>query len=111
MGLREKRRISCGLGGFRERPAATCAHRERSALPARHCSRNGTEGTELVMATIADSVQLASAEVLEIAQPLAALERTKSLILRAWIVAGVFFMALPGTLLGFSNRSEEHTSE
>lgn len=33
----------------------------------------------------------------------AALERTKNLMLRAWIVAGVFFMALPGTLLGFSN--------
>lgn len=30
-------------------------------------------------------------------------ERTKSLLLRAWIVAGLFFMALPGTLLGFSN--------
>lgn len=30
-------------------------------------------------------------------------ERKKSLMLRAWIVAGLFFMALPGTLLGFSN--------
>jgi hypothetical protein len=30
-------------------------------------------------------------------------ERTKSLLLRAWIVAGLFFMAIPGTLLGFSN--------
>lgn len=30
-------------------------------------------------------------------------ERLKSLMLRAWIVAGLFFMALPGTLLGFSN--------
>jgi uncharacterized protein involved in response to NO len=30
-------------------------------------------------------------------------ERLKSLVLRAWIVAGLFFMALPGTLLGFSN--------
>ena len=30
-------------------------------------------------------------------------ERQKSLILRAWIVSGLFFMALPGTLLGFSN--------
>lgn len=34
---------------------------------------------------------------------LMALERTKSLMLRAWILAGIFFMALPGTLLGFSN--------
>ena len=32
-----------------------------------------------------------------------ALERQKSLLLRAWILAGLFFMALPGTLLGFSN--------
>lgn len=30
-------------------------------------------------------------------------ERQKSLMLRAWIATGLFFMALPGTLLGFSN--------
>ncbi|SPE26864.1 conserved membrane hypothetical protein [Candidatus Sulfotelmatomonas gaucii] len=30
-------------------------------------------------------------------------ERQKSLMLRAWIAAGLFYMALPGTLLGFSN--------
>ncbi|MGP8259366.1 MAG: hypothetical protein ACLQM6_05370 [Acidobacteriaceae bacterium] len=30
-------------------------------------------------------------------------ERQKSLVLRAWILSGIFFMALPGTLLGFSN--------
>ena len=30
-------------------------------------------------------------------------ERQKSLMLRAWIATGIFFMALPGTLLGFSN--------
>jgi hypothetical protein len=30
-------------------------------------------------------------------------ERQKSLMLRAWILAGLFYMALPGTLLGFSN--------
>jgi hypothetical protein len=30
-------------------------------------------------------------------------ERQKSLMLRAWILGGLFFMALPGTLLGFSN--------
>src|SRR3954470_10581094 len=33
----------------------------------------------------------------------AARERLKSLMLRAWILAGLFFMDLPGTLLGFSN--------
>jgi len=30
-------------------------------------------------------------------------ERQKSLLLRAWIFSGLFFMAVPGTLLGFSN--------
>jgi hypothetical protein len=30
-------------------------------------------------------------------------ECRKSLMLRAWIASGIFFMALPGTLLGFSN--------
>ena len=30
-------------------------------------------------------------------------ERRKSLVLRAWIASGLFFMAIPGTLLGFSN--------
>ena len=30
-------------------------------------------------------------------------ERQKSLLLRAWILCGLFFMALPGTLLGYSN--------
>jgi hypothetical protein len=34
---------------------------------------------------------------------LASQERQKSLMLRAWILSGLFFMALPGTLLGFSN--------
>jgi hypothetical protein len=34
---------------------------------------------------------------------IAATERKKSFMLRAWIFAGLFFMALPGTLLGFSN--------
>lgn len=37
------------------------------------------------------------------AQPAALRERQKSLMLRAWIISGLFFMALPGTLLGFSN--------
>ena len=30
-------------------------------------------------------------------------ERNKSWMLRAWILSGIFFMALPGTLLCFSN--------
>ena len=36
-------------------------------------------------------------------QMIVARERGKSLMLRAWILSGLFFMALPGTLLGFSN--------
>ncbi len=34
---------------------------------------------------------------------LIARERQKSLLLRAWIISGLFYMALPGTVLGFSN--------
>ena len=30
-------------------------------------------------------------------------QRAKSLLLRCWILSGLFFMAIPGTLLGFSN--------
>ena len=30
-------------------------------------------------------------------------ERKKSRMLRVWILSGLFYMALPGTLLGFSN--------
>ncbi len=30
-------------------------------------------------------------------------QRNRSWVLRAWILSGIFFMALPGTLLGFSN--------
>lgn len=39
----------------------------------------------------------------EPARAAVARERQKSLMLRAWILSGLFFMALPGTLLGFSN--------
>jgi len=39
----------------------------------------------------------------KLTQEIVARERQKSLMLRAWILAGLFFMALPGTLLGFSN--------
>ena len=35
--------------------------------------------------------------------PAAERDRQKSLMLRAWISSGLFVMALPGTLLGFSN--------
>jgi hypothetical protein len=30
-------------------------------------------------------------------------KRHKNLMLRAWIATGLFFMAIPGTLLGFSD--------
>ncbi|MFY9853675.1 MAG: hypothetical protein WAK26_07355, partial [Terracidiphilus sp.] len=39
----------------------------------------------------------------EVNVPAAEHDRQKSLMLRAWIFGGLFFMALPGTLLGFSN--------
>jgi hypothetical protein len=55
------------------------------------------------MAAIAHPAPKALPGILDTTPSLAALERTKSLVLRAWILAGVFFMALPGTLLGFSN--------
>ena len=55
------------------------------------------------MAAIAHSAPKTLPGILDNSPSLAALERTKSLVLRAWILAGVFFMALPGTLLGFSN--------
>jgi uncharacterized protein involved in response to NO len=46
-----------------------------------------------------------SGTMVDIGEKRAALvrERKKSWMLRAWILSGLFFMALPGTLLGFSN--------
>ncbi len=55
------------------------------------------------MAAITQAVPKILLGILDSGPSLAALDRTKSLILRAWIVAGLFFMVLPGTLLGFSN--------
>ena len=55
------------------------------------------------MATIVPIGSLLQPSTAETAQALAARERLKSRMLRAWILAGLFFMALPGTLLGFSN--------
>jgi hypothetical protein len=55
------------------------------------------------MAAIAHPAPKTLPGILDDTPSLAALERTKSFVLRAWILAGVFFMALPGTLLGFSN--------
>jgi uncharacterized protein involved in response to NO len=55
------------------------------------------------MAAIAHPAPKALPGILDSPPLLAARERTKSLVLRLWILAGVFFMALPGTLLGFSN--------
>ena len=42
-------------------------------------------------------------EVADLTTAIIVRERQKSLMLRAWILSGLFFMALPGTLLGFSN--------
>lgn len=55
------------------------------------------------MATIAQIKTVPQAYSTDSMQAIVARERLKSLMLRAWILAGIFFMALPGTLLGFSN--------
>jgi len=57
------------------------------------------------MANLAQSIQTDSEpkDLNRELNDIAGNERRKSLVLRAWIVAGLFFMALPGTLLGFSN--------
>ncbi|HUX27818.1 MAG TPA: hypothetical protein VMV39_03485 [Terracidiphilus sp.] len=53
---------------------------------------------------ITPHTKIAAFPVLANSTPTATLrERQKSLMLRAWIAAGLFYMALPGTLLGFSN--------
>ena len=52
-----------------------------------------TEATSVSTAQQPDAVIL----------PIIVREKQKSLMLRAWIIGGLFFMALPGTLLGFSN--------
>ena len=55
------------------------------------------------MATLALFDQSISSAVAREAATVVARERQKSMVLRAWIASGLFFMALPGTLLGFSN--------
>ncbi|HET6170117.1 MAG TPA: hypothetical protein VFE01_08050, partial [Terracidiphilus sp.] len=55
------------------------------------------------MAVIAEFKSVRPAVQQETVEAIVARERQKSMMLRAWIVAGIFFMALPGTLLGFSN--------
>jgi hypothetical protein len=55
------------------------------------------------MATMPQIKSMSQADIAILAEQSAARERLKSMMLRAWILAGLFFMALPGTLLGFSN--------
>jgi hypothetical protein len=55
------------------------------------------------MASIAQIKTAPQPDSTDSMQAIVARERLKSLMLRAWILAGIFFMALPGTLLGFSN--------
>ena len=55
------------------------------------------------MATLPLFEQSASTGTINGNAAIIARERQKSLMLRAWILSGLFFMALPGTLLGFSN--------
>lgn len=55
------------------------------------------------MAAIAKIDPAVHGEATDSIQAAIAREHWKSLMLRAWILSGLFFMALPGTLLGFSN--------
>jgi hypothetical protein len=55
------------------------------------------------MATIPLFESFVSSASVKESAAIIARERQKSLMLRAWIVSGLLFMALPGTLLGFSN--------
>jgi len=55
------------------------------------------------MATVFQIEPASQHESANSAAAITARERRKSLMLRAWILSGLFFMALPGTLLGFSN--------
>ncbi len=55
------------------------------------------------MATIFQISETRSPHVPSLTGEITLREREKNLMLRAWILAGLFFMALPGTLLGFSN--------
>lgn len=55
------------------------------------------------MATVVQISSLLQPDIAEAARASAARERLRSMMLRAWILSGIFFMALPGTVLGFSN--------
>ncbi len=55
------------------------------------------------MATISQINQTHSRDATSLCGDIGSRERLKSLMLRSWIFTGLFFMALPGTLLGFSN--------
>jgi uncharacterized protein involved in response to NO len=55
------------------------------------------------MATVPSFATFVSSTPISESAPVISRERRKSLMLRAWILTGLFFMALPGTLLGFSN--------
>jgi hypothetical protein len=55
------------------------------------------------MATVPQIEPTPQVDVANLTTGIIARERQKSLMLRAWILSGLFFMALPGTLLGFTN--------
>lgn len=55
------------------------------------------------MAWACDAQDMAALPIIDDRAALLALERRKSRLLRFWIVTGLFFMVLPGTVLGFTN--------
>jgi hypothetical protein len=55
------------------------------------------------MATVPQIEPVFQIEVADLTTAIIVREHQKSLMLRAWILSGLFYMALPGTVLGFSN--------
>ncbi|MGA7524080.1 MAG: hypothetical protein WBW84_16630 [Acidobacteriaceae bacterium] len=55
------------------------------------------------MSALLSAIPASSAESTESHRALLAFERRKSSMLRLWIGTGLFFMVLPGTILGFTN--------
>src|ERR1035438_3148399 len=103
MGVRYAYRSLFWTPRIRGWPQATRPPRERGFVSPCHSTGSRTQGEELVMATLPLFEQSAPGGTIHGNAAIIARERQKSLMLRAWILSGLFFMTLPGTLLGFSN--------
>src|SRR5260370_10153594 len=103
MGVRYAYRALFWTPRIRSRPQAARPSRERRFVSPCHSAASRTEGEELVMATLSLFEQSAPSAAVSESAGIIARERQKSLMIRAWILCGLFFMTLPVTLLGFSN--------